>query len=117
ADQARHDIVEITPLLETVLEPGLFVRVKEIIPSPQPLLDDELWVRTVYAFAAAIRHGRVAVDHLADMFVPLYLWRASAFMARTEAEPAAAVQQRLDSLCDSFQRLKPALVASWSTGK
>jgi hypothetical protein len=23
------------------------------------------------------------------------------------------VQQRLDSLCDTFQRLKPALVASW----
>jgi glucosylglycerate synthase len=114
ADQARHDIVEITPLLETVLEPGLFVRLKEVTASPQPQLDDELWVRTVYGFAAAIRHGRAALEHLVDMFVPIYLWRASAFMAWTEAEPPAAVQRRLDSLCDTFQRLKPALVASWS---
>jgi len=113
AEQARHDIAEITPLLESVLEPALLVRLKEVTTGPQPLLDDEFWVRTVYAFAAAIRHGRAAVEHLADMFVPMYLWRASSFMARTEAEPTAAVQQRLDSLCDAFQRLKPALVASW----
>jgi hypothetical protein len=113
-DQAQHDIVEITPLLESVLEPGLFVRLKEVSAVPQPQLDDELWVRTVYEFAAAIRHGRAAVEHLADMFVPIYLWRASAFMARTEAEPPATVQQRLDSLCDTFQRLKPTLVANWS---
>jgi hypothetical protein len=112
-DQAQHDIAEITPLLESVLEPGLFVRLKEVSASPLQL-DDELWVRTVYDFAAAIRHGRGSVEHLADMFVPIYLWRASAFMARTEGEPAAVVQQRLDTLCDTFQRLKPALVASWS---
>jgi len=114
ADQARHDIAEITPLLETVLEPGLFVRLKEVTASTQLQLDDELWVRTVYGFATAIRHGRAAVEHLTDMFVPIYLWRASAFMAHAGAEPPGAVQRRLDSLCDTFQRLKPALVASWS---
>jgi hypothetical protein len=48
------------------------------------------------------------------MFVPLYLWRASAFMAQTEREDAAQVQTRLDSLCETFQRQKPLLVSSWS---
>jgi len=35
-------------------------------------------------------------------------------MADTAQEPPAAVQARLNSLGETFQRLKPALVASWS---
>jgi glucosylglycerate synthase len=116
AEQARRDISEITPLLEDVLEPGLFVRVMDNASGGSPRLDDELWVRTVYGFATAIQHGRAAVDHLADMFAPLYMWRAAAFMAETAHESPATVQGRLDSLCESFQRLKPALVASWLDG-
>jgi hypothetical protein len=37
----------------------------------------------VYGFATAIQHGRAALDHMADMFVPLYMWRAAAFMSDT----------------------------------
>ena len=83
-------------------------------PGASARLDDELWVRIVYAFAAATRLGRTSVEHLADMFAPLYMWRASAFMSHTASEPPAVVQARLDSLCETFLRLKPALVARWS---
>jgi hypothetical protein len=114
AEQARHDIAEIRPLLEDVLDPGLFVRIMDNVAGAGPALDDELWVRTVYGFAIAIQHGRAALDHLADMFVPVYLWRAAAFMAQTEPESPAAVQARLDSLNEMFHRLKPILVAGWS---
>jgi glucosylglycerate synthase len=113
AEQARHDIGEIRPLLEEVLEPGLLARVVEISASDLPL-DDELWVRIVYAFAAATRRKQPAVDERASMFVPLYLWRAATFMARAAIESDATVQARLESLCQTFERLKPALVESWS---
>ena len=116
AEQARRDIAEITPLLEDVLDPGLFVRVMDNASSAVTPLDDELWVRTVYGFATAIRHGRAAIDHLADMFAPLYMRRAAAFMAETDLESPATVQGRLDALCETFQRSKPALVASWLDG-
>ena len=114
AEQARHDLMEIKPVLEEVLEPEAIARLMADISHPSWTVDDELWVRIVYTFAAAVRHGRTAVEHLAGMFVPLYLWRAAAFMAQTAAEPEAAVQRRLDVLCETFQRLKPALVRSWS---
>ena len=72
-------------------------------------------MRIVYAFVAAdASQGRTGIEHLADMFVPLYMWRAAAFMAHTALESAGDVQARLDALCETFQRLKPALVASWS---
>ena len=117
ADQARRDIAEIKPLLEDVLEPGLFLRVMENASGTTARLDDELWVRTVYGFATAIQHGRAAIDHLADMFAPLYMWRAAAFMADTASEPPDVIQGRLDALCEMFLRLKPALVASWLDGR
>ena len=114
AEHASHDIVEIKPLLEEVLEPDVFARLMDDSPGANARLDDELWVRSVYAFAAAAHLGRIRIEHLADMFAPLYMWRASAFMLHTASEPPAIVQGRLDSLCETFQRLKPALVASWS---
>ena len=113
AEQARHDVIEIKPLLEGVLEADVLAQVVENVSAPALSLDDELWVRIVYAFAAATRRGPTGVEHLAGMFVPLYLWRAAAFMERTENESDTAMQARLDSLCETFQRLKPVLVSSW----
>jgi hypothetical protein len=112
AEQARHDIGEIRALLKDVLEPDVMTRV--LADGAGVPIDDELWVRIVYAFAAATHQGRAGVDQLADMFAPLYMWRASAFMSHTALESPAVVQARLNSLCETFQRLKPVLVANWS---
>jgi hypothetical protein len=114
AEQARHDILEIAPLLEGVLEPGALRRLLDEVANPTVRLDDEFWVRIVYAVAAATRRGATSVEHLAGMFVPLYMWRASSFMALTAREQPPAVQARLDALCQTFQRLKPLLVGNWS---
>ena len=58
AEQARHDIAEIKPLLEDVLDAGPVRRASWTTSSaPTAPLDDELWVRIVYAFAAATQHG------------------------------------------------------------
>jgi hypothetical protein len=97
-----------------VLEPELFARVLDDGAGAGLPLDNELWVRIVYAFAAATRRGHTAVDQLADMFAPLYMWRASAFMSHTALESPAVVQARLNALCEMFQRLKPVLVTNWS---
>lgn len=114
AERARHDIAEIRPLLEEVLEPDVVARLVDRSSGPDARPDDEVWVRSVYGFAAATRQGRTSIEHLADMFAPLYMWRASSFMSHTAPESPAEVQARLDSLCEMFQRLKPELVARWS---
>jgi len=113
-EQARHDMLEIQPLLEEVLEPDLLARILHDSAGSGARLDDELWVRSVYAFAAATRLGRTSIEHLADMFAPVYMWRASAFMSHTASETPEIVQAKLDALCETFLRLKPAFVARWS---
>jgi hypothetical protein len=113
AERARQDIGEIKPLLQEVLEPDVFARLIDDNQGPGTAVDDELWVQIVYAFAGAARLGHTNLEHLVDMFAPLYMWRAAAFMSQTAAETPAVVQARLDSLCETFLRLRPALVARW----
>jgi hypothetical protein len=114
AEQACHDLVEIRPLLQEVVDTDTLAHITRFTQDAVPRFDDELWVRIVYAFAVATHDGRMGVEHLSAMFTPLYMWRASAFMAATASESPEATQTRLDALCDTFQRLKPALVAGWS---
>ena len=49
AQQARHDISEIRPLLKAVLDPAVLALIGDVAAA-DATPDDELWVRTVYAF-------------------------------------------------------------------
>jgi hypothetical protein len=111
--KARLDIAEIRPLLEEILAPPMIVRLLD----GEPALDNELWARTVIAFVTTASEDRMAIDQLADMFVPLYTWRAASFMARTVGDSPDTTQERLNTLCDTFERLRPALVGGWANGK
>ena len=113
AAQARYDIGEIRPLLAEVLDATLLAGIVEEMSSSELRFDDELWVKSAYAFAAAARQGRTGPEHLAALFVPLYLWRAAAFMAQAAPQTERAVRERLESLCETFLRLKPVLVSNW----
>lgn len=112
--QARHDLSQIRPLLERVLDPALTLHLMSDLASNEAPLDDELWVRLVYAFTGASHRGGANLEQLANMFVPLYMWRSARFMSRTAAEPFEIVQERLDALCDTFQRLQPSLASEWA---
>ena len=68
------------------------------------------------AFLAATNRGP-GIDQLADMFVPVYLWRASTFMRQTETDTPDATQGRLNALCGAFERLRPMLAAAWRNVK
>jgi hypothetical protein len=114
AEQARRELVEIQELLEQVLDRTAFEQVLADTATARFHVDDELWARIVYTFLGAARRGPTSVEHLAAMFVPLYLWRAAAFLALTADEDPEAVQRRLDSVCETFRQLKPTLVSSWS---
>jgi hypothetical protein len=114
AEQARQDITQIRPLLDGVLDADLLAGLMSEVSAPGVRLDDERWGRIVYAIASATHRGPASVEHLAGMFVPLYLWRAAAFLGETSHEADAVVEARLESLCETFQRLKPVLVAHWS---
>ena len=96
-----------------MLDPSVLSRLLDDVLERGAVADDELWVRIVYTFLEATNRGAASTEHLADMFVPIYMWRAARFMSQTADEPVGIVQTRLNALCDAFQRLKPALVDGW----
>jgi hypothetical protein len=117
AGQARQDIHDLEPLLQNVLDEATLAALRRDLASPHVSLDDEQWVSMVGAFVAASHGSQTPVEHLASLFVPLYLWRAASFMAATAAESGAVVQRRLDALGATFRRSIPALVERWKTAR
>jgi len=113
AGQARYIIGEIRPLLAEVLDATLVAGIVAETSSSELRSDDELWVKSTYALAAAARQGRSGSEHVAGLFVPLYLWRAAAFTAQAAHQTERAVHERLESLSQTFLRLKPLLVSNW----
>jgi glucosylglycerate synthase len=116
-ESARKDLAEIRPLLVEALGDETRGRLLATWSSPDVRLDDGLWVRIVYDFVAASRRGQTGPNDLASIFVPLYLWRAACFMGDTATEAESAMQRRLDSLCDTFEHMRPILVQQWMAGE
>ena len=115
AEQARHDIVEIKPLLEEVLEPDVLARSWSTTSAPAIAARR----RALGEDRVRVRRGDTTRGAPASSISPTCSCRSTcgarpAFMSHTAHESRAVVQARLDSLCETFERLKPVLVASWS---
>ncbi len=73
----------------------------------------DLWVRTVYEYAAAFHHRTLPAEHLLRTLPPLYLGRTASWVVEAAPYGAAEVETALDDLSQRFERLKPHLRACW----
>ena len=76
-------------------------------------MDDELWARTILEFAVAYRQQPVERGYLLRSLTPLYLARVASFVIDTGNLIAEEVEQRIEHLCECFERLKPWFSAHW----
>jgi glucosylglycerate synthase len=76
-------------------------------------LPDELWAQIVYDFACAHDRRRMDRGHLLRSLTPLYLARVASFVVETREMFAAEVEDRIESLCVTFENLKPYLQNRW----
>jgi glycosyltransferase involved in cell wall biosynthesis len=74
---------------------------------------DPLWVRVIYAFAAAYRHPSLARDQMLRSLVPLYLGRTASFVIQTAESSADEVEQVIRTLADEYVRQKHHLLRIW----
>jgi hypothetical protein len=77
-------------------------------------IDDALWTRVVFEFSCAYAHNRIARGQLLQSLTPLYLGRVASFVKETEMLVSAEVEQRIEHLCLTYERLKPYLIALWN---
>ncbi len=77
-------------------------------------IEDELWARVVLDMACAYHHHRVGRGHILRSLTPLYLARVASFVLETESLLSAQVEDRMEQLCLTFERMKPYLVEQWN---
>jgi glucosylglycerate synthase len=77
-------------------------------------VDDKLWVRTIYDFAAAHHRRPMDRSHMLRSLAPLYMARVASFINETRDMNAAEVENRIEQLCLCFETEKPYLLRRWS---
>ena len=111
---ACHDLAEIWSL---ALTPGTLGAVQALGAAPVlPAgfhLEDELWTRIIFEFASAYNRSKLERGHLLRSLTPLYLARVASFVIDTKEMDAAAVEERIERLCLTFENRKPYLAAQW----
>ena len=110
---------ELGEVWELALQPQTAKRIRELARSVCAgatgfHMADELWARVVYDFSCAYRRQPVSRGHLLQSLTPLYLGRVASFVLECADLEAAEVEQKVESLCATFEDLKPYLEAQWN---
>ena len=112
-------VSELEPVLKSLLAPATLSALQHIagVPEPEFCYSDELWVQTVYEFAAAHHKAVISRDHIVQALAPLYRGKAHTFLALNRDASGAQVEDNVEALCRAFEQLKPYLVEQWDGRK
>jgi glycosyltransferase involved in cell wall biosynthesis len=111
--QGTHDL---KPILQPVLSPQTLDQIDMLVDHGERgfRFADQLWVRTVYEFAASYHHSVIRRDHLLQALAPLYLGRAYSFVVEhQDTRKTERLEKSLEALCRTFVNEKPYLRKLW----
>ena len=111
----RSGVTELDPIFGTILDPDTLVGIKSIVvlAEDQFRFPPELWVRTVYDFAAAYHHDVINRDHLVQALAPLYRGVSLSFLLEHSDSTPAEMESVTEGLCVEFERQLPYLKEKW----
>ena len=75
----------------------------------------DLWVKTIYEFAASYQKSVIARDHIIQALAPLFRGRVLTFLQENRNGSAHDVANNIEGLCLEFERLKPYLLEMWKS--
>jgi len=112
-------VSELHSVFQTILTPGTLTELQRIagMPEDEFCYPAEVWVKTVYEFAAAHHKAVISRDHIIQALAPLLRGRMLTFLIENRQGSAEDIERHVESLCLEFERLKPYLLAMWTTGK
>jgi hypothetical protein len=115
----RSGVSELEPILALILSQDTHAQIKAIALSDRSKFHfpAELWVRTVYEFAASYHHAVLNRDHLVQALVPLYRGRLCSILLEHADSSADAMETQSEAVCKEFERQKPYLVERWTVNR
>jgi glucosylglycerate synthase len=112
----RSGVSELEPILGSILARDTHEQIKAIALSDLTKFHfaPELWVKTLYEFAASYHHAVLNRDHLVQALVPLYRGRLYSFVLEHANSCAETMEAQSEILCQEFERQKPYLIDRWT---
>ena len=112
-------VAELEPVLKSILSSPTMSELQRIATLGEDDFSypDELWARTVYEFAASYHKSVISRDHIVQALAPLYRGRAFTFLVENREASGEEVEQNVENLCLTCERLKPSLVENWNGRK
>jgi hypothetical protein len=115
----RTGAAELASVLKSILTPTTLQQIQQVaaLDDREFRFPDDLWVKTIYEFAASYHHSVINRDHLLQALVPLYQGRVASFVLQHYRAGAEEVEQHLEALSRRFEELKAYLVEGWTAKK
>ena len=110
-------VAELESVFQSILSPGTLGELHRIALLEE---DDfrypaELWVKTIYEFAASYQKAVINRDHIVQALAPLFRGRVFTFLVENRNASANDVANNIEGLCLEFERLKPYLLEMWKS--
>jgi hypothetical protein len=122
-DMDRHRIFEmfqtgvtsLEPVLSTILDPDTHAEIKNMVSLEEGKFRfrSDLWVRTLYDFAASYHHAVINRDHLVQALAPLYRGMTHSYLAEHADSSPNEIEAANEMLCGEFELQKPYLREKW----
>ncbi len=108
-------VAELESVFQSILSPTTLAELQRIarLGEEEFHYPAELWVRTVYEFAASYQKSVISRDHIIQALAPLFRGRAFTFLMENRNASADDVENNIEGLCLEFERLKPYLLQLW----
>jgi glucosylglycerate synthase len=110
-------VAELESVFQSILSPSTLAELQRIarLGEEDFQYSAELWVRTVYEFAASHQKSVINRDHIVQALAPLFRGRACTFLNENRNASANDVENNIEALCLEFERLKPDLLRMWKS--
>ena len=110
-------VAELESVFQSILSPSTLAELQRIARLGEEDFEysAELWVRTVYEFAASYQKSVINRDHIVQALAPLFRGRVCTFLNENRNASAHDVENNIEALCLEFERLKPDLLRMWKS--
>ena len=110
-------VAELESVFQSILSPATLAELQRIARMEEEEFHypAELWVRTVYEFAASYQKSVINRDHIIQALAPLFRGRVVTFLMENRNASAGDVENNIEGLCLEFERFKPYLLQLWKS--
>jgi glucosylglycerate synthase len=114
-DMFSTGVAELESVFQSILTPATLAELQIIarLGEEDFQYPAELWVRTVYEFAASYQKSVISRDHIIQALAPLFRGRAFTFLTENRNASADDFENNIEALCLEFERQKPYLLQMW----